>query len=610
MTTPTNDYPEHTSGVSQPVVERPALPATPATPATPEPPEAHEPGALASDTAQAEVADDAPALTGWTLAATLASLLVTLLLGALDQTVVATAEPHIIGDLHGFSRYTWVFTAYLLASTTAIPILGKLSDQFGRKWLLLGTVSVFLASSALAGASQTMNQLIVFRGMQGLGAGGAQALVFILVADIFPPRRRARWVGLFTGVFGLASVIGPAVGGWLTDTTTWRWVFYVNLPLGVVALVALAIWLPTTLTQPDASQTSRAAWRRIDALGALTAAGATVCLLLGLSWGGQTYPWSSAQVVGLLIAAAALFVIFFVVERFAAEPILPLDLFRSQVMTVSAVLTVTANMALFALVIYLPLYIQGVLGHSATSSGVAIIPLTLAVTVGAVVGGLIVARLGRYQLTAVAGALIMTGGVYLMTRMTASSPLLDVTRNMIVVGLGVGLLQPITTLAAQNVLPREQLGVGTSALSYLRSLGSTLAVALIGSVVTNAMNAQLVRTLPPAAHQLPAQALAAATNPQLLVDPGQRASFVHAFIQGAVHQAAPQAQAAVAAQATALLDAIFAATRQALLVGVRHAFVVSLIICGLTCVAALFLRDVPFAPRALSPAPPAPGEGS
>ncbi|HLY32094.1 MAG TPA: MFS transporter, partial [Ktedonobacterales bacterium] len=361
------------------------------------------------------------ALTGWAFMATIASLMVAQLLTALDQTIVATAEPHIIGDLQGFSRYTWVFTAYLLTSTTMIPLVSKFSDQFGRKGLLLASIGVFLAASALAGASQTMNQLIVFRGLQGLGAGATQALVTVIVADIFPPARRARWVGLFTGVYALASVIGPAVGGWLTDTATWRWVFYVNLPLGIVALVALVVWLPANLSVRSTQARGWAAIRRIDILGALLAAAATVCLLVGLSWGGQTYPWASAQVIGLLSGSGLLFIAFVVAERYAVEPVLPLDLFRNQVIAAASLLALTANMALFALVIYLPLYIQGVLGHSATSSGLTIIPLTFAVTIGAVVGGLIVSWLKRYQMVALAGAVVLTFGIFLMTRMTATT---------------------------------------------------------------------------------------------------------------------------------------------------------------------------------------------
>src|SRR5262249_11510699 len=305
--------------------------------------------------------------------------MLTLLLAALDQTIVSTALPKIIGELRGFDSYTWVVTAYLLAETTVIPIVGKLSDQFGRKWFLIAGVVIFLIGSALSGASQTINQLIIFRGLQGVGAGFLFALIFTLIGDIFTPAERARWQGLFSGVFALASVIGPTLGGWITDTTTWRWVFYVNLPLGIAALAMLFFWLPSDISVRSTHFTGLAAIRRIDFVGGATAAAATVCLLLGLTWGGQTYPLDSPQVISVLMAAALLFTPFFFAERPAFDPILPLDLFRSQVFATGALLSLTVGMALFAVVIYLPLFIQGVLGQSATSSGAAITPLTLTI---------------------------------------------------------------------------------------------------------------------------------------------------------------------------------------------------------------------------------------
>ncbi|HEY7780939.1 MAG TPA: MFS transporter, partial [Ktedonobacterales bacterium] len=274
-------------------------------------------------------------LQGWALASVLAGLMLTLLLSALDQTIVGTAMPKIAQDLQGYDRYTWPATAYLLASTTMIPIVGKLSDLFGRKWFLMVGVVVFLIGSVLSGASQSMNQLIAFRGLQGLGGGMLMSLVFTLIGDIFVPAERARWQGLFTGVFALASVLGPAVGGFITDNYTWRWIFYVNLPIGIVALAVLFFGLPTNISARSTTYTGWAAIRRIDFAGSLTAAAATVCLLLGLTWGGdQTYAWSSPRVAGILVAAGVLFGAFVVAEVRAVEPILPLDLFRNQIFAV------------------------------------------------------------------------------------------------------------------------------------------------------------------------------------------------------------------------------------------------------------------------------------
>ncbi|HKV01354.1 MAG TPA: MFS transporter [Ktedonobacteraceae bacterium] len=297
------------------------------------------------------------------LLAVLFSLMLTLLLSALDQTIVGTALPRIIADLQGFDLYPWVLTAYLLASTTMVPIVGKLSDQFGRKWFLLASVLVFLVGSILAGSSQTMENLIFFRGLQGLGAGSAQTLCFTIVADLFPPTERARWTGIFTAIFGFASVIGPAAGGWITDHWGWRWAFYINLPLAAVAFVALLIWLPRMHLLQGTGERGWAAVRQIDLLGSLTVAGATICLLLGLSWGGQTFSWTSWQVIGTLSASCVLFIIFFLAERRAQEPILPLSLLRNQIFAASALLTLLIGMALLALTVYIPLFIQAVQGN-------------------------------------------------------------------------------------------------------------------------------------------------------------------------------------------------------------------------------------------------------
>src|SRR5258706_15456975 len=359
---------------------------------------------------------------GMALISVLTALMLTLLLEALDQTIVGTALPRIVADLQGFDRYTWVVTAYLLASTTMVPIVGKLSDQFGRKWFFVAGVVIFLVGSALSGASQTMDQLIAFRALQASGAGTGIALVFTVVGDIFPPAERARWQGIFSAVYGFSSVVGPTVGGWLTDhgpllgnlvtdTTPWRWVFYINLPIGVVALAVLLIYLPANISVRSRRYTGWAAVRRIDFLGAALASAATICLLLGLTWGGdQTYDWSSAQVIGTLVAAGILYIVFFIVERFAVEPVLPLKLFRNQVFSAGSTLSLLQGMILLGLVIYLPLYLQGVLGQSATNSGEVITPLTVSLVVGAGLSGFVVAMIKRYQAVTILGAIVMTIG--------------------------------------------------------------------------------------------------------------------------------------------------------------------------------------------------------
>ncbi|MDQ6661235.1 MAG: MFS transporter, partial [Chloroflexota bacterium] len=469
---------------------------------------------------------------GVALISVLAALMLTLLLEALDQTIVGTALPRIVGELQGFDRYTWVVTAYLLASTTMIPIVGKLSDQFGRKWFFVVGVVIFLLGSALSGASQTMNQLIAFRALQGLGAGAGIALVFTVVGDIFPPAERAKWQGIFSAVYGFSSVVGPTIGGWLTDhgpllgnlvtdVTRWRWVFYINLPIGIIALAALIIYLPANISVRSSRYSGWAAVRRIDFLGAALASAATICLLLGLSWGGdQTYDWSSLQVIGTLVAAGILYVAFFTVERYAAEPVLPLDLFRNRVFSAGSVLSLLQGMVLLGLVIYLPLYLQGVLGQSATNSGEVITPLTVSLVVGASLSGFVVAMLKRYQAITILGALIMTVGVFLLSRMTASTSLVEAAIYMVIAGIGLGIFFSILTLAVQNALPRTRLGVGTAAVRYLSQLGSTLGVAIVGTVVNNTIASDILTRLPASAvQQLTPAGLKFATNPQVLINP-------------------------------------------------------------------------------------------
>jgi EmrB/QacA subfamily drug resistance transporter len=445
-------------------------------------------------------------LSGWSLVSILAGLLLTLFLSTLDATIVGTALPRIVGDLHGFEQYSWVVTAYLLTSTTVVPIIGKLSDQFGRKGFLLAGITLFLAGSACGGTAQTMIQLVLFRGLQGLGAGFMQTTVFTLVADLFPPAERGRWQGIFVGVAALASIIGPAIGGWITDHSSWRWVFYVNLPVGVLALVTLSIWLPSTISVRSALDQ-----RRIDFTGALTAA-ATVCLLLGLTWGGSTSSWDSAQVMGILIAAGVLYLAFLINERFVPEPLLPLDLFRNQVFAASGLLALALGMVVYAMIFYLPLFIQGVLGQSASNSGAGLTPFFIPVAISAAIGGQVIAKVGRYHFLAVIGALILLVGLFLLMRMDTTTALGAVTLNMIVVGLGIGILQPIYTLAGQNVIPPQRMGTGTGAITYLRAMGSLVGTAILGTVVTHSATSQ---------H---------ATNHSLMVRQALGVSIEHAFL--------------------------------------------------------------------------------
>lgn len=562
---------------------------------------------------------------GFALISVLVALMLTLLLEALDQTVVGTALPTIIGELNGFSLYTWVATAYLIASALVVPIVGKLSDQFGRKGFFIVGIVLFLLGSALSGASQTIQQLIVFRALQGLGAGIGISLVFTVVGDIFPPAERARWQGIFGGVYGLSSVFGPTLGGFLadhgplvgafiTDQSRWRWVFYVNLPIGVIALVALCIYLPANISVRTSRSTGWAAIRRIDFLGATLASAATICLLLGLTWGGQTYPWNSPQVIGALAGAAALFVAFFIAERFAAEPVLPLSLLKNQVFATANILSLCVGAVILALAYYLPLFMQGVLGESATNSGEVITPLTVSIVIGVSLSGFLVARTGRYQWLTIVGAAALCVGVFLLSRMTASTSLLQAGIFMVLAGVGLGVFFSILTLAVQNAIPRTMMGVGTAATRYLQQAGSTLGVAVVGAVVNNTVASDIASHLPAGAQRLTPQGIAAATNPQVLVNAQYHDTLMSTAKQYAAHGAVAAAQAqgkipsgpahasvvaAITRQAEAsvqhLLDQIFLALKRSLEIGVQHGLTVVFVFSLVMLLTTFFLKDVPLA---------------
>lgn len=435
------------------------------------------------------------------------ALMLSLLLEALDQTIVGTAMPRIIAELHGLDRYTWVVTAYTLASMTMVPIVGKLSDQFGRKWFLLGGTALFLVGSLLSGASQSMDQLILFRAVQGLGAGIGMALVATVFGDLFEPAARARWGSVFGIVYGVSNLFGPTLGGWLTEhgplmgnlitqSSRWRWVFYINLPVGLLAVAALLFFLPINLSIHSSQGTGWATVGRIDVLGAVVSAGATICLMLGLTWGSsQVFAWSSLPVLGILGGGVLLFALFLLVEWRADEPILPLSLFRNQVFSMAVLLTMLQMMVLLGLSLYLPLFLQGVLALSPTAAGLVITPLSLSMVLGAMVAGPIIGALKRYQFVIVSGALLMSIGSFLLTLMAPTTNLVQVIGTMILVGVGLGSFFSLSVIA-QNVVSVSRLGVSTAANRYLGQLGAILGIALVGSVVASSSSGNLLHRLP------------------------------------------------------------------------------------------------------------------
>jgi EmrB/QacA subfamily drug resistance transporter len=414
-------------------------------------------------------------------------LMLGMLLAALDQTIVATALPTIVGDLGGLNHLSWVVTAYLLTSTAVTPLWGKLSDLYGRRGTFQAAIVIFLAGSMLSGLAQNMAELIGFRALQGLGGGGLLALAMAIVGDLVPPRERGRYQGYFGAVFALASVSGPLLGGFFTDQLSWRWIFYVNLPLGIAALAVTTVVLRIPF---------RRVRRRIDYVGSVLLVAAVSCVVTATTWGGTTYPWGSAQIVGLAVAAVALLGLFVAWEARASEPILPLHLFRNPIFTVASAITGLLGLALFGAVVYLPEYLQVVRGASAISSGLQLIPLTLGIVVASAGSGQLVSRTGRYKVFPIVGAALLTAGFWLLTHIQVDTSTAALSGWMVVVGLGIGCIMQTAVLAVQNAVPYKDLGTATSATVFFRLLGGSLGTALLGAVLLNRLQHNLAVLLP------------------------------------------------------------------------------------------------------------------
>lgn len=416
-------------------------------------------------------------------------LMLSMLVSALDQTIVGTAMPRIISELKGFELISWVSTAYLLTSTAGIPILGKLSDIFGRKYVIMFGIAVFTIGSALCGISQDINQLIYFRALQGIGAGAMQAVIFTVIGDLFSPAERARWGGLFFATFGLASVIGPAVGGFLTDGPGWRWCFYVNIPLEILSFIGIYFTIPGTLGRTRKVGGSLVnELRRIDFGGAFFSLVFIIPLLLALVWGGNTYAWGSWQIIGSFILSAIGLAAFIFSETRASEPVLPLDLFKNDVFAVSTLLGLLTGAAMFGIIFYTPWFVQGVIGANAGSSGAILTPLMISMVIGSIIIGQIISRIGRYKIFVLLGTLTLALGAFLLSGMGIGTDEWVVTFNMIIVGIGIGLFMSVINLAAQNSLPMNRLASGTSALTFVRSIGATIGLTVISTVVISGFN--------------------------------------------------------------------------------------------------------------------------
>jgi EmrB/QacA subfamily drug resistance transporter len=445
------------------------------------------------------VSDAAPAAPPQRVRLIFGALLLVLLLASLDQTIVSTALPTIVGDLGGLTQLSWVVTAYLLSSTVVGPLYGKLGDLYGRKAFLQGAIVVFLAGSALCGAAQNMTELIVFRALQGLGGGGLLVLTLAVVGDLFPPRQRGRYQGFFGAVFGVSTIIGPLLGGFFVDNLSWRWIFYVNLPIGAVALTVIAV---AFRARPERVH------HKVDYLGAAVLAAGLAALVLFTSLGGTTYPWGSAPIIALIVIGVALLVLFPFVERRASEPILPLELFRNRVFVVTSAVGFIVGLALFGAITYLPFYLQVVRSLSPTRSGLTLTPLMAGLLITSIASGQLISRYGHYKPFPIAGTAVMAIGVYFLSDLGVSTPLWRTIAAMVVLGLGLGLVMQVLVLAAQNSVDYRQLGVATAGSTLFRQIGGSIGVSAFGAIFSNRLRSELASRLPRGAK------IPAAANPE------------------------------------------------------------------------------------------------
>jgi EmrB/QacA subfamily drug resistance transporter len=453
----------------------------------------------------------------------ISALMLVMLLAALDQTIVSTALPRIATDLHGLNKISWVASAYLLTSAITTPIYGKISDQLGRKKIFQTAIVIFLIGSMLCGISQSMDELVFARALQGIGAGGLISLVLAIVGDIIPPRQRGKYMGYIMSVFGVASVAGPLLGGYITDSLSWRWVFFVNVPLGIIALFAVATRLHLPVKKGH---------HQIDYLGAALLSASSICLILATIWGGTTYAWGSGTIIGLFVATVVLAIAFVIREMHAHEPLLPLRLFRNDIFRVSALLSLLSGIAMFAAILYIPLYQQIVRGDSPTKSGLYMLPLVGGLLVAGITTGRLTTKLGRYRIFPIIGTLIMGVGLFLFSHLSLTTNQWMLGLWMLIIGVGLGSFMQIMTLAIQNSVDRSDMGVATSSATFFRSLGSSLGGAIFGSILISRLTHYLSKSLPASAGKINVSAIESggslkhlapsAAHPVLL-------AFVHSF---------------------------------------------------------------------------------
>jgi EmrB/QacA subfamily drug resistance transporter len=485
-------------------------------------------------------------------------LMLGMLVAAVSQTIVSPAMPVIVSELGGIEHYSWIATSALLVSAVTVPVIGKLSDVYGRRGFYIAGLVVFMLGSILAGAAQGFWWLVAARAVQGFGMGTIMPLSQTIIGDIISARERGRYMGYIGAVFGVASIAGPLAGGWITDNFSWRWLFYVNLPFGVAALAFILAYLHI----PHVPRR-----HKLDYAGFVALPIALVAVLLATTWGGTTYPWGSWQIVSLYAAGVVVLIGFLVNEYYAAEPVLPLRLWKNSVFTLSNVSNMTIAMTMFGAIFFIPVYAQGVIGVNVTNSGAVLIPLTASMIVVSIVVGRLITRTGRYKGFMLAGLLVMAGGYFLLTRLEYGSTQTDLTLDMIVVGLGLGAVLQTYTLVVQNATSRGDLGVATSATQLSRSMGATVGTAVFGTIMTNGMRTEIPK-------HLPAQALRGPQAAELSDGSGV----------GAVLDPNTLGQ---------LPDAVATGIREGLAAAMHPVFVAGLPIIAIALVATLFIKELP-----------------
>lgn len=513
----------------------------------------------------------------------LIGVIMAMLLSALDQTIVATAMPQIVRELNGLSHLSWVFTAYMLASTVTVPIYGKLSDMFGRKGLFILGIVVFMIGSILSGISQNMTQLILFRGLQGIGAGAMMVNALAIIGDLYSPQERGKFQGLMGGVFGMATIIGPLLGGWLTDNYSWRWVFYVNIPVGIIAISILTTAMPKIIRNVNA--------RSIDFAGALLITAGLVPLLLAFVWAGSQYAWGAWQIITLLIIAAVALFSFGIVEMRAREPILSLNLFKNKVFAVSTAVTFLTASGMFGAILYITVFAQGVVGVSATNSGLILMPMMFGMIFSSVISGQVISRFGKYKILAIIGIAIGVLGMFLFTQLSRNTTQSDLVIRMVILGLGLGVTMPVFTIAVQNAFKTERLGEVTAGVTLFRSLGGTVGAAVLGGI----MNSQLASRLTDIANDPFMTTLTRLSSGAAVgkLDANAIQGLLSNAGQTQVRTLLAQAPEPLQSQLIASFESFLNAIKSTFSSSMVQVFIIATIIMGAAFVVVLFLPEIP-----------------